>query len=283
MNNSNIITISVVITVLVVVAGYFGIMNMQNSKILDNEHHIDETMEEYEIYPGDVVERIENNSGDIILLDVRTLEEYEESHLKNALLLPVQEISVKSLDSIGLGENTKDKEIIIYCRSGARSKTAYDIMKSLGYTNIKSIQGGMIHWQEDNYPFVESGKYDESVFKSKKQTVSVGSKISFDRVSHNFGTIPQFGGKVETTFIVKNKGTETLEIGEITTSCSCTSASISQTSIKAGGSAILTVIFDPNFHEEPIDVFKRTVFVPTNDPNRPEAEVSIQVDIDEGR
>ena len=45
---------------------------------------------------------------------------------------------------------------------------------------------------------------------------------------------------------------------------------------------MLTVVFDPDFHEEPVDVFKRTVFIPTNDPNTPEAEVSVQVDIAEG-
>ena len=143
------------------------------------EHHDDDRVEPYEIYPGDVAEKIKNNE-DIILLDVRTPEEYETVHLENALLLPVQELLQQSLNQIGLGENMKDREIILYCRSGARSKTAYDIMKSLGYTNIKSVGGGMIHWEEDNYPFTESGKYEGSTISatdSNDQVAASGPKI----------------------------------------------------------------------------------------------------------
>ena len=211
------------------------------------------------------------------------MKEYEEIHLKNALLLPVQELSARTLAEIGLGDSAKNKEIIIYCKSGARSKTAYDIMNSLGYTNIKSVAGGMIHWEEDNYPFTEVGEYKERKIKIQSQNDSTGPKITVDRALHKFGLIHQYGGTVETTFTVKNEGTETLEIGDITTSCSCTSVKISSASILAGGEAKLTVVFDPDFHEEPTDVFKRTIFIPTNDMNNPEMEVTIEVDIDEGK
>ncbi|MEX0931074.1 MAG: DUF1573 domain-containing protein, partial [Candidatus Paceibacterota bacterium] len=211
--------------------------------------------------------------------------EYEEVHLENALLLPVQELSAQSLADIGLGEDAKDKEIIIYCRSGARSKTAYDIMKSLGYTNIKSVSGGMIHWEEDNYPFTETGAYTGSrlmMSESESAESDSGPRITFDRTFHDFGMIPQYGGTVQETFTVKNSGTEILIIGDITTSCSCTSAMISDASIDPDDSATLTVVFDPDFHGEPLDVFKRTVFIPTNDPTTSEAEITIQVDIAEG-
>ena len=279
--NSNNITTIIAVVIIVLGFGYFGTMNMwQGNMMMDDEHHEDDKVEIYEIYPGDVAEKIKNGE-DIVLLDVRTLEEYEEIHLENALLLPVQELSAKSLADIGLGENMKDKEIIIYCRSGARSKTAYDIMKSLGYKNIKSSAGGMIHWQEDNYPFTEIGEYIEKEIKTVSQIP--GPKITVDRTLHKFGVIPQFGGTVETIFIIKNEGSNTLKIGDLTTSCSCTSASISTNKIPVGESAVLTVVFDPDFHEEPLDVFKRTVFIPTNDLANPEVEVAIEVDIDEGK
>ena len=230
-----------------------------------------------------MAKKIENGE-DIILLDVRTSEEYAEVHLEGALLLPVQELSSNTLSDIGLGNNVKEKEIIIYCRSGARSKTAYDIMKSLGYTNIKSVAGGMIHWQEDNYPFTEIGEYEGKIFENPLQDViNDGPKISFDRTFKEYGVIPQYGGVVEATFILKYKGNEMLKIGDITTSCSCTSTRISSSEIPAGSEAELTVIFDPDFHEEPTDVFKRTVFIPTNDPSKSEAEIVIQVDINEGK
>jgi rhodanese-related sulfurtransferase len=246
------------------------------------EHNDD--LAPHEISPGDVVKKVRAKE-DIVLLDVRTPEEYVEMHLENALLLPVQELSAESLANIGLGENAKDQEIILYCRSGARSQTAYDIMKSLGYTNIKSIAGGMIHWQEDQYPLTASGAYTGPMMLSESKeaaTEVIGPKITFDRVLHDFGVIPQFGGTVETTFTITNEGAKNLEIGTITTSCSCTSATISDSSIEPGDSATLTVVFDPDFHEEPLDVFKRTVFLPTNDPKNPEAEVAVQVDIAEG-
>lgn len=253
---------------------------LHNSKN-EPEEHDDGQVAPYEIYPGDVVKKIENNES-IILLDVRTPEEYQEAHLQKALLLPVQELSQKSLAKIGLGEGAKNKEIIIYCRSGARSKTAYDIMKSLGYTNIKSVAGGMIHWEEDNYPFTEKGAYRDGATNTQPQKIAtLGPQIALDRAFYDFGIIPQYGGVKTTMFTVRNIGTEVLNIGTISTSCSCTSASISSDFVLPGGSAELTVRFNPNFHGEPLGVFKRTVFVPTNDPVIPEAEIVIQVDIDE--
>ena len=280
-------TTLVVIAIIVLVAGT-GLLLMSNDSepkmdVQKVAEHADD-LESFEISPGEVVKKV-RSGADVILLDVRTKEEYEEIHLENAVLLPVQELSQDSLARIGLGEDAKDKEIIIYCRSGARSKTAYDIMKSLGYTNIKSIGGGMIHWQEDKYPLTETGAYTgkSTVKDDDDQTAKAdGPKIAFDRKLHDFGIVPQFGGVVRTSFRVENEGTETLEIGDITTSCSCTSAEIASASIESGDEAVLTVIFNPNLHEEPFDVFKRTIFIKTNDPNTPEAEVVVQVDIAEG-
>ena len=283
--NTNNITTTLLVLVVIIGVSYLFTINMNNSNMMmDEEHHEDEMVERHEIYPGDAADKIKNKE-DIILLDVRTLEEYEEVHLENALLLPVQEISAQSLANIGLGENAKDKEIIIYCRSGARSKTAYDIMKSLGYTNIKSVSGGMIHWEEDNYPFTETGAYTGShmmMSEDNTDTLESGPRITLDRDFYDFGVIPQYGGIAQETFTVKNDGTEVLTIGDLTTSCSCTSATISSTSIDPGKSVEITVVFDPDFHEEPVDVFKRTVFIPTNDPATPEAEITVQVDIIEG-
>jgi hypothetical protein len=109
-----------------------------------------------------------------------------------------------------------------------------------------------------------------------------GPRITLDRNFHDFGVIPQYGGTVQKTFTVKNEGSKTLTIGDITTSCSCTSATISSNSINPGTSAELIVVFDPNLHEEPLDVFKRTIFIPTNDPATPEAEITIQINIKKG-
>lgn len=108
-------------------------------------------------------------------------------------------------------------------------------------------------------------------------------KISIDRDFHDFGQVKQFGGTVSTNFTLKNTGAGTLEIGKITTSCSCTSAKIEKSKLEPNESTKLTVTFDPNLHEEPKDIFKRIVFIPSNDPQNSELQVTIQVDIVEGQ
>ena len=66
----------------------------------------------------------ENN---YIIVDVRTKEEYEASHLKNAINIPYDEID----ETVELDKN---KTILVYCKSGNRSKIAYDTLNKLGYT-----------------------------------------------------------------------------------------------------------------------------------------------------
>ncbi len=269
--------------VVLMVSGYmlFLVISADEST---TEHHEDDddTVAAYEIYPGDLAEKLQDGA-DVILLDVRTPEEHEVIHLENSLLLPVQELSQQSLNEIGLGTNAKDKEIYVYCRSGARSKTAYDLMTSLGYTNVKSVAGGMIHWEEDEYPYTEVGLYTGENVQSATAATTGSPKATVDRTLHDFGVITQYGGVVETTFTISNTGDTTLSLGDITTSCSCTSAEVSSKTVSAGESAALTVYFDPDFHEEPLGVFKRTVFIPTDDPSVPELEVAVLVDIIEGQ
>lgn len=78
----------------------------------------------------------------IVLLDVRTQEEFDNGHIPGALLLPYDEIDQKAAQLLP----EKEKEIIIYCRSGRRSAIAKDSLEALGYTNVKDF-GGMNRWQ----------------------------------------------------------------------------------------------------------------------------------------
>ncbi|MBI5913576.1 DUF1573 domain-containing protein [Candidatus Azambacteria bacterium] len=96
---------------------------------------------------------------------------------------------------------------------------------------------------------------------------------------YDFGKITKGGGKVSTTFALTNTGKDALTVGDIVTSCGCTSATIDKTSVPAGERATVTVTFDPNFHEEPQGRFSRSVFIPTNDPNNQEIELKISVEI----
>ena len=76
-----------------------------------------------------------------IILDVRTQEEYDQGHIPDAVLFPLDDIEGKA--HVVLPD--KDQLILVYCRSGNRSKKAAEILVELGYTNIKEF-GGIIDW-----------------------------------------------------------------------------------------------------------------------------------------
>lgn len=76
-----------------------------------------------------------------IILDVRTQEEYDQGHIPGAVLLPLDDVEDKA--HVVLPD--KDQLILVYCRSGRRSKQAAEILVELGYTNIKEF-GGIIDW-----------------------------------------------------------------------------------------------------------------------------------------
>jgi len=78
---------------------------------------------------------------DVLLLDVRTEQEYKEKHIPRSILVPVDQISM----SIEKVITDKNKEIIVYCRSGNRSKSAVNKLLKLGYTNVYDL-GGINNW-----------------------------------------------------------------------------------------------------------------------------------------
>ena len=76
-----------------------------------------------------------------IILDVRTQEEYDEAHIPGAIVIPNTEIEARAESELP----DKDQMILVYCRSGRRSKLAAEILVELGYSNIYEF-GGIIDW-----------------------------------------------------------------------------------------------------------------------------------------
>ena len=85
--------------------------------------------------------RIMDTQEGCIILDVRTQEEFDEGHIPGAILIPDYEIEARAEEEL----TDKDQLILVYCRSGRRSKVAAEALVELGYTNIKEF-GGIIDW-----------------------------------------------------------------------------------------------------------------------------------------
>jgi len=92
------------------------------------------------------VYEIMTGGEDYIILDVRTLEEFGQGHLEGAVHIPVNELEGR------LGELSKDKPIIVYCKSGGRSKTASDLLIENGFTQVYDMSGGILEWEQKGYP-----------------------------------------------------------------------------------------------------------------------------------
>lgn len=89
---------------------------------------------------NDAVEMMARES-DYIILDVRTVEEYNERHIPGAINIPNETIGSTEIPELP----DKQQLIMVYCRSGNRSKTASDTLVKLGYTNVYEF-GGIITW-----------------------------------------------------------------------------------------------------------------------------------------
>ncbi len=85
---------------------------------------------------------IMESGGEHIIIDARTEEEFSEGHIEGAIMIPEYEIAEKAEAQIP----RKDTLILVYCRSGRRSKIASEELVKLGYTNVKEF-GGIIDWQ----------------------------------------------------------------------------------------------------------------------------------------
>jgi rhodanese-related sulfurtransferase len=79
------------------------------------------------------------------LIDVRQPNEFRQSHIKGAKLIPLQDLRHR------MEELPQDREIVCICRSGARSRSAVRHLNNSGYTSF-NVQGGMIAWQRAGLP-----------------------------------------------------------------------------------------------------------------------------------
>lgn len=98
----------------------------------------------YEQIDSKKAKEIMDSGVDYILIDARTEEEFSEGHIEGAVLIPEYEIANRAEEELP----DKDALILVYCRSGRRSKIASADLVKLGYTNVKEF-GGIIDWPYD--------------------------------------------------------------------------------------------------------------------------------------
>lgn len=82
------------------------------------------------------------DGGNVIILDVRTQEEFDQGHIKDALLLPDYEIGTKAATMLP----DKDAKILVYCRTGRRSALAAKELIVMGYTDVLDFGGLQTDW-----------------------------------------------------------------------------------------------------------------------------------------
>ena len=98
----------------------------------------------YEQITAEQAKTIMDTEKDYVIIDARTEEEFAEGHIENAILIPEYEIAERAEKELP----DKEQLILVYCRSGRRSKIASEELVKLGYTNVKEF-GGIIDWPYD--------------------------------------------------------------------------------------------------------------------------------------
>ena len=97
-------------------------------------------------YTINVYQAHQQREDGAFLLDVRTPEEWDQVHIPGAYLIPLDELQVR------IDEVPKYDGVVIYCRSGNRSRQALTLLQDAGFTNVYSLAGGIQDWIGAGYP-----------------------------------------------------------------------------------------------------------------------------------
>ena len=128
-----------IIVLIIIIVGGFALVIENKENRIDNK---EESVIKY--VSMDEIVQIMNENSDYVILDVRTMQEYNEGHIPNAICIPNETIGEDIINKLP----NKEQLILIYCRSGNRSKQAAQKLKKLGYTNLIEF-GGIIDWAGD--------------------------------------------------------------------------------------------------------------------------------------
>lgn len=124
----------IILVIIIIIGGIILTFNKKGSK--------DNNKPTIKYISMDEIDKIMSENDNYIILDARTFEEYNEGHIPNAICIPNETIG----EDITKKLPDKEQLILIYCRSGNRSKQAAKKLNKLGYTNLVEF-GGIIDWK----------------------------------------------------------------------------------------------------------------------------------------
>lgn len=134
------------ITILALFTWVFAHSQNDLAKILESLNH-------GEIPYISVVEtRMLQLQGKVVILDAREKEEFEVSHLPNAIYVGYKEFSVEKLTELIPDHN---QTIAVYCSIGVRSENIAEKIKKQGYHNVRNIYGGIFEWSNKELPLMD--------------------------------------------------------------------------------------------------------------------------------
>ena len=136
MNKKIILTVTVIILTAAVLSGCIQKTNKEQTEATQVN------IGTYYQISQDEAKRIMDEESDYIIVDAREQSEYDEGHIKGAIVIPYTEIKQKAEELLP----NKMQLIHVYCRSGRRSKIAAQSLANMGYKNVKEF-GGIIDWQ----------------------------------------------------------------------------------------------------------------------------------------
>lgn len=125
----------------------FGFLNLS----AQNPKGFDEMTSKYVkgtisiVAPNDVI------TGNVIFLDARELEEYNVSHIQNAIYVGFDDFKLNKLSEID-----KNANVVVYCSIGYRSEKIGEKLVKEGFTNVKNLYGGIFNWTNNGYPVYQN-------------------------------------------------------------------------------------------------------------------------------
>jgi rhodanese-related sulfurtransferase len=146
------LVIASIVCIVIIFSGIYVVLIKDDSDTKSNSN-LEQSITGEDITTKEAFDLIQNNSEnpDFVILDVRTLDEYNSGHIENASMLDFYNESFRD----DLDQLDKNDTYVVYCRSGNRSRSATDIMVELGFKDVYNMLGGIVQWNKDGYKIVK--------------------------------------------------------------------------------------------------------------------------------